>query len=518
MRQQAFSSVLQLLRRAAAGQVRDERADAELLARFANQGDETAFEILVLRHGPMVRHVCRRMLPRTEDAEDAFQAAFLVLLRRAKSIREGSLLGNWLYGVAYRVALRARARAAQRGALEKHGIAAEPAAAGEEPANDWQQLLHEEVFRLPEKYRRPIVLCYLNGKTNEQAAGDLGWSVGTVKGRLSRARDLLRGRLSRRGVSLSAATLTATLAASGLEAAVPMLIVSSSLTGAAAGAAGGISPHVLSLSKGVVRAMVWNQCAMVGRVLVLLTLIGTAAGFSFYYLPAAEHHDAPAARAQTAEPSQETKGKPEPAPSTAEELRASADNLKNLALAMHNYHSEYGQFPPAAVFSKDGRPLLSWRVIILPYLDEAKLFREFKLDEPWDSAHNKKLLARMPAVYQAPRVKPKEPHATFYQVFTGRGAIFDGERGTRIVDITDGTSNTIMMIEARDAVPWTRPADLDFDAKKPLPRLGGVFPEGFYFARADGSVSFCKQRFREPALKALITRNGGEVIQGNPDD
>jgi RNA polymerase sigma factor (sigma-70 family) len=118
----AFSSFMHMLRRVAARHVRDEQADAELLARFVRRGDEAAFEVLVHRHGPMVWSVCRRLLTRTEDAEDAFQAAFVVLLRRAGSIRDASRLGNWLYGVTYRVAVRARARAAQRAAREKQGM------------------------------------------------------------------------------------------------------------------------------------------------------------------------------------------------------------------------------------------------------------------------------------------------------------------------------------------------------------------------------------------------------------
>jgi RNA polymerase sigma factor (sigma-70 family) len=503
MPQQAFSAVVQLLRRAAAGQLRDERADAELLARFARDGDEAAFEVLVHRHGPMVWNVCRRLLARTEDAEDAFQAAFLVLVRRAGSIRDGALLGNWLYGVAHRVAVRARARAARCAAVEKNGFALEPAAPGEQSASDWQRLLHEEVFRLPEKYRRPIVLCYLGGKTNEQAAGDLGWPVGTVKGRLTRARDLLRGRLSRRGITLSAAALTTAFATSRLEAAVPMIAVN------------GLSPNVLSLTRGVLRAMIWTQYAMIGKVLGLFALVGAVGGYSLYYLPAAEQSLPPAAQVVAAGPQQ--KVEPAPAASTPEQLQASSSNLRNLALAMHNYHDQYGHFPPAAVISKDGKPLVSWRVLLLPYLDQEKLFREFKLDQPWDSEHNKKLLARMPAVYAAPRGKTKETHSTFYQVFTGKGTIFDGQRGTRIVDVTDGTSNTILIIESGAAVPWTKPADLVYDAKKPLPRLGGIFPEGLHFALADGSSRFCKMRFREPAMRAFITRNGGEVA-GDLDD
>jgi hypothetical protein len=302
---------------------------------------------------------------------------------------------------------------------------------------------------------------------------------------------------------LSAAALATAFATSRLEAAVPMIAVN------------GLSPHVLTLSRGVLRAMIWNQYAMIGKVLGLFALVGGMAGYSFYYLPAAEQSHPPAAQVAAAGPQQ--KVEPAPAASTPEQLQASANNLKNLALAMHNYHDQNGHFPPAAVISKDGKPLVSWRVLLLPYLDQEKLFREFKLDQPWDSDHNKKLLARMPDVYAAPRGKTKETHTTFYQLFTGKGTIFDGQRGARIVDITDGTSNTILIIEAGTAVPWTKPADLVYDAKKPLPRLGGIFPEGLHFAFADGSARFCKTRFPEPVMRALITRNGGEIV-GDLDD
>jgi hypothetical protein len=264
--------------------------------------------------------------------------------------------------------------------------------------------------------------------------------------------------------------------------------------------------------------MFWSQCARLARALVLLALVGTWVGFSLYHLAAAEKDRAPAARAADAPRGAEREAAPPAAVPTLADRKTSMHNLMHLALAMHNYHDQYGVLPPAAVYSKDGRPLLSWRVLLLPFLDQEELFREFKLDQPWDSPHNRKLLARMPAVYAAPKVRTKEPHATFYQVFTGKGTIFEGVRGTRLTDITDGTSQTILLIEAAAPVPWTKPADLAYDAKKPLPRLGGIFPDGFYFARADGSVSFCKRRYHEDVLRAMITRNGGEVIAGNPDD
>jgi RNA polymerase sigma factor (sigma-70 family) len=230
----------------------------------------------------MVWSVCRRLLTRTEDAEDAFQAAFVVLLQRAGSIRDGSLLGSWLYGVAYRVAVRARVRAARRAAREKQGMLTEPAATATETTTDWQHLLHEEVLRLPEKYRRPIVLCYLNGKTNEEAAAALGWPVGTVKGQLSRARELLRVRLARRGVCLTGAALTGSLSAAPLDAAVPPSLMESTLTGATTGMTPSISPLALTLSKGVMQSMFWARWATIGKGLTVLALFAAGTMLSYY--------------------------------------------------------------------------------------------------------------------------------------------------------------------------------------------------------------------------------------------
>jgi RNA polymerase sigma-70 factor (ECF subfamily) len=194
----------------------DELSDESLLERFLN-GDaidsQEAFRALVVRHGPMVLGTCRHVLAELHDAEDAFQATFLVLARKGALIRNRRVLAGWLHEVANRIAIKARASAARRRTLEMKRTAILPQAAdaaGPDEAAAWNELrpvLHDEVHQLPEKYRLPVILSYLEGKTNEEVAAQLQWPVGTVKGRLSRARDLLRSRLMRRGLCLSAAFL-----------------------------------------------------------------------------------------------------------------------------------------------------------------------------------------------------------------------------------------------------------------------------------------------------------------------
>lgn len=467
----------------------------------------------------MVWSVCRRFLLQPQDAEDAFQATFLVLVRKASSIRQGSLLSNWLYGVAYRVALRARAGVARRRARETNGVEIQGPAAPDESSAEWPPALHEEVFRLPEKYRQPIVLCYLEGKTSEEAARDLDWPVGTIKGRLGRAREMLRSRLTRRGLVLSAGGLAATLCGSHAEAA-PRTLLKTTIDGACSYGAGRtadhLSTHAVALSQGVIQAMFWNKIVVTGKRLALAALISVGAGLSLIQSFAGEKPDLPIRPFQVAVADKPPIPKEEPV--TAEQRKASMDNVKTLALAMHGYLDENGSFPPAAVYDKDGKPMLSWRVLLLPFVGEKDLFRQFKLDEPWDSPNNKKLLARMPKVYAPVRGKAKTPHSTSYQVFTGQKTIFEGIRGSRIVDIPDGTSNTILLIEGGEAVPWTKPADLVFDEKKPLPKLGGMFPDGFHFARADGSAGFCPRKFNEHVMRLMIMRNDGMTIVGNLDD
>jgi RNA polymerase sigma factor (sigma-70 family) len=158
------------------------QTDGQLVNRFVSSREEAAFEELLARHGPMVLGVCRQLLREPQDAEDAFQATFLVLVRRAASIRKRDQLASWLYGVAHRVAARVRSQKARRSQRERQGVdivAVEPSSQG--VWDDCQPLIHEEINRLPDKYRLPVVLCCLEGKTQEEAARDLGWTRSAVK-------------------------------------------------------------------------------------------------------------------------------------------------------------------------------------------------------------------------------------------------------------------------------------------------------------------------------------------------
>ena len=196
--------------------------DAQLLERFVADQDEAAFEVLVWRHAGLVWQAARRLLPRPEDAEDVFQATFLALARKAGAIRRPGALPGWLYRVAYRAALRARATA--RPSAHGDAVADVPAPAEEGAWHDLRPVLDDEINRLPEKFRAPVVLCYLEGRTLEEAARQLGCPRGTVSSRLAGARDRLRGRLARRGLAPSVA-LPALLAPAGPGTAAPASLV-----------------------------------------------------------------------------------------------------------------------------------------------------------------------------------------------------------------------------------------------------------------------------------------------------
>jgi hypothetical protein len=217
--------------------------------------------------------------------------------------------------------------------------------------------------------------------------------------------------------------------------------------------------------------------------------------------------------AATNEPTS-TQTPPTASPTKDEDNR---NNLKQLALAMHNYHDTYGHFPKAATTARDvggntDTPH-SWRIDLLPFLGAADVFQQYKMDEPWDGPNNKKLLDRMPAVFRSPYDDPKSM-STAYAVLVGKGTIFEPRsKGIKISEIMDGTSNTLLVVEARRNCPWTKPEDIPFDADKPVPELGGFVEDKFGAAMADGHATIFSRSNVENILKPMITRNDGIPIQ-----
>ncbi len=278
----------------------EDRTDGQLLERFLAHQDEAAFTALIGRHGQMVLGVCRRILANDADSDDAFQATFLVLVRKAASLSSRPILGDWLHGVARHTALKARSAAGRRQAKE-HAMA-RPDTTAAETRNDWLPLLDEELASLPKKYRLPIVLCDLEGKTRREAAEQLGWPEGTVAGRLARARTMLAKGFARRGLVLSGEALAVALGQNAASACVsaPLLVATAkaanSFAVGQATAAGMIAAKVAALTEGVLQAMFWNKIKNSAIVLLLLVSAVVGGGFTFRALADDEQPNQPPAR------------------------------------------------------------------------------------------------------------------------------------------------------------------------------------------------------------------------------
>jgi RNA polymerase sigma factor (sigma-70 family) len=324
------AAILRHLRTLSAEHGAENFADRELVERFATGRDEAAFEVLVRRHGLMVWRVCQHVTRHEQDAEDAFQAAFLVLARRAAAIRKRASVGSWLYGVAYRVALRARAQASRRPVPEHGNVPmAQADAVTELSHREQQEILHEELSQLTEKYRAPLVLCYLEGKTQDAAARQLAWSINTFRRRLGRARGLLHMRLHRRGLALATVFAAGSSLPPAQGAALPAALVPATVRAACAfatrsGAAGGAATTATALAKSVLRAAAVAQLKMMAVLAVALATLVAGAGvlprqawmmWNSNPEPPGDRAVAPAALA------------PEPAPRARERLDAAGDPL-----------------------------------------------------------------------------------------------------------------------------------------------------------------------------------------------
>jgi RNA polymerase sigma factor (sigma-70 family) len=253
--------------------------DGQLLERFIAARDEASFEALLTRHGPMVLGVCRRLLGRGPDAEDAFQATFLVLARKAASVSPRDAVGSWLYGVARTTAIRARAEIARRCKRERQVEAMpEPEAVPEDPRDDLVPLLDEELARLPEKYRLAVILCDLEGRPRREVARQMQVPEGTLSSRLTTARRLLAGRLARRGGSLAVLLSPEAVPVSLLRCTARAALA---VAAGQAGAAGLVSERVVALMEGVLKAMLLTRLKTATAVLVLVCLLGgLAAGLA----------------------------------------------------------------------------------------------------------------------------------------------------------------------------------------------------------------------------------------------
>lgn len=279
MRAESLVNLVARLRRAAAERG-DGLTDADLLRRFRTNRDEAAFELLVWRHGPMVLRVCRRVLRDAHAAEDAFQATFLTLVRAGRGIRQSAALAGWLHRVATRVALRAKAVANHH---PLSPMASDPPSPAPEETcpPEWLALLDAEIGRLPEKYRLPVVLCHLQGKTLAEAGLLLGCPRGTVAVRLARARARLRETLTRRGVTLAAVLGAASVPAGELSAALTRSTARAAL-GYAAGTAGAASAAAVQLTEGVIRSMWLTKLKIAGLIVVAFLAIPAGVGWAAY--------------------------------------------------------------------------------------------------------------------------------------------------------------------------------------------------------------------------------------------
>jgi RNA polymerase sigma factor (sigma-70 family) len=308
-----MSKVIQHLRSALPLRPGADLTDGQLLERFVSRRETAALEALVRRHGPMVWGVCRRILSNHHDAEDALQATFLVLIRKAASVRPNSMVGNWLYGVARQTALKARATAAkQRTRVRQVVDMPDPAVKEQELSGDLHALLDQELSRLPDKYRVAIVLCDLEGETRKRAARQLGLPEGTLAGRLARGRAMLAKRLARHGLAVAGGTLAALLSQTAASACVPASALASTIkavTLVAAGktaAAGLVSARVAALTEGVLKTMLLSKLKAVVTVLFLaLSMVVFGGGL---HLHQAEAQPGPADKSHAARPTDENNG------------------------------------------------------------------------------------------------------------------------------------------------------------------------------------------------------------------
>jgi RNA polymerase sigma factor (sigma-70 family) len=356
-----LDNVVRHIRRLAAGEAAEGRTSQQLLQDFLTRHDETAFAALVRKHGPVVMGVCRHVLHHLQDAEDAFQGTFLVLARKAGSIRNGESLASWLHGVAFHTAMRAKRDLARRRLHERQAKPMSDAKPSWDLAlQELQAVVDEEVQRLPEKYRAPFVLCCLENKSKAEAAAELGWKVGTVSSRLDQARKRLQQRLTRRGVTLSAVLGAAALSQRAGTAAVPAGLARTTVQAAlryGAGktaAAGSLSPGA-ALAEGVIKAMFTTKIK-IATVLVLAAAL--TAGIGALTHPTLAAKSADSQQTEAAKQSDEAKK----TPAARDPARPETDRIGE----------KTGPAISGRILGPDGKPFPGAKLYVNAHLSEAE--------------------------------------------------------------------------------------------------------------------------------------------------
>ncbi len=356
--------IVRYLRKIVTDPQADRQSDRQLLQQFLSNQDEAAFAALVRRHGSMVLAVCQSILHHEQDAQDASQATFLVLARKAGSIRDQESVGGWLHGVAYRLSLKARKEAAKRRShesqLQDQGRAKARSRMDDLTWRELREVLHQELSRLPEKNRLPLILCYLEGKTQEEAARQLGWTAATLKGRLDRGRHLLRTRLTRRGLTLSVPLLAAALSRDAASASSPAWLKATAQAAvlfARAESAATLSSQAAAWAQGALKAMMLGKLKIAATLILGFGVLAAGTGVAVYQLPATEEAKATQEKseAKAKDPGEQRQQRLSPA-----RLDQFGDPLPAEAIArLGTVRLRHAWFINSVAFTPDGKNLVS---------------------------------------------------------------------------------------------------------------------------------------------------------------
>lgn len=443
-----------------------ELSDGELLEEFIARRDETAFETLVRRHGPMVYGVCRRILGNAADADDAFQATFLVLVRKASSVRPRGMVSNWLYGVAHNTAIKAKAMIQQRRVKENEAGTMPRADKSEEAWQQMQSSVDLELSLLPDKYRVPIVLCDLEGKTIKEATHHLGWPQGTVASRLTRGRALLARRLSKRGLAVTAGALAGALSQGAASASVPGTLAATTVQAGCLYAAGktaaacGASAAVLALTDGVLKTMLLVKLKLAAAVVAVAAVITAGVGgYVYHQTPGPSPTSTPAVMLRDADPPAEAKASAPASSQSGISMQHEPKPPAKTQTKIYIVQRQHADLPPAIFDSGVKRrpggqvaisirltrtadaPGGSWMIVPAGQSCKDLVVKNLRLLQPGSAD----ISAGKVKVFLLTFVKDKSANST-----PGRIAV-KGPPGTTIWSIHDGGVTTGSIVEIRDA-------------------------------------------------------------------